>query len=205
MAAAIIIRAARPDDAASIAAFYAPHVLHGTASFEDEAPDAAGMQARMAASDGLYPWLVATLDDAPGKDGGDGGSGGGGNSGGDVLAFAYATRFRDRAAYRFVCETTVYVADGAQRQGAGRLVYEALVDTLRAQGFTQAIGVIALPNDGSIRLHEAVGFRRAGVYREVGYKAGQWVDVGHWQCQLAHPAVPPVEPRRFADLGVVRG
>jgi L-amino acid N-acyltransferase YncA len=104
-----------------------------------------------------------------------------------------------------VVETTVYVADVAQRQGAGRLVYEALVDTLRAQGFTQAIGAIALPNEGSIALHEAVGFRRAGVYREVGYKHGLWIDVGYWQCALGEPATPPVEPRRFVEVGVVRG
>ena len=68
--------------------------------------------------------------------------------------------------------------DAAQGQGAGRLLYEALIDTLRAQGFIQAIGVIALPNDSSIELHEAVGFRRAGVYREVGFKHGRWIDVG---------------------------
>lgn len=184
----IVIRAARPEDAASIAAIYAPHVLVGTVSFETEAPDTRQIRTRMAASGGLYPWMVATIGDE-----------------GGVLAFAYAARFREREAYRFVCETTVYVADAAQRQGAGRLLYEALIDTLRAQGFTQAIGVIALPNDQSIKLHEAVGFRRAGVYREVGYKNGQWIDVGHWQCELNEPAVPPVEPRRFADVGVVRG
>ena len=184
----IVIRAAVPEDAASIAAIYAPHVLVGTVSFETEAPDARQMRARMAASDGLYPWLVATV----GPEGG-------------VLAYAYAAPFHKREAYRFACETTVYVADAAQRQGAGRLLYEALIDTLRAQGFTQAIGAIALPNDSSIKLHEAVGFRRAGVYREVGYKNGQWIDVGHWQCELNEPAVPPVEPKRFADVGVVRG
>ena len=187
-AGGIVIRAATPEDAASIAAIYAPHVLVGTVSFETVPPDARQMRARMAASDGLYPWMVATIGD-----------------GGGVLAFAYAARFREREAYRFVCETTVYVADAAQRQGAGRLLYEALIDTLRAQGFTQAIGVIALPNDQSIKLHEAVGFRRAGVYREVGYKNGQWIDVGHWQCELRDAAVPPVEPKRFADVGVVRG
>ena len=186
----IRIRAATPADAGAIAAIYAPHVLVGTASFETEAPDAAGMAARMAAGDGLYPWLVATT----GPEADDG-----------VVAYAYATRFRERPAYRFVVETTVYVADAAQRQGAGRLVYEALVDTLRAQGFTQAIGAVALPNEGSIALHEAVGFRRAGVYREVGYKHGQWIDVGYWQCVLHEPATPPVEPRRFAEVGVVRG
>lgn len=184
----IVIRAAVPEDAASIAAIYAPHVLVGTVSFETEAPDARQMRVRMAASDGLYPWLVATI----GTEGG-------------VLAYAYASAFHKREAYRFACETTIYVADAAQRQGAGRLLYEALIDTLRAQGFTQAIGAIALPNDSSIKLHEAVGFRRAGVYREVGYKNGQWIDVGHWQCALNEPAVPPVEPRRFADVGVVRG
>jgi phosphinothricin acetyltransferase len=87
----------------------------------------------------------------------------------------------------------------------GRLLYEALIDTLRAQGFVHAIGAITLPNDRSIRLHEATGFRRAGVYREVGFKHGQWIDVGFWQCELNTPVVPPMEPKKFSDVGVVRG
>ena len=184
----IVIRAAKPEDAGAIAAIYAPHVLVGTASFEVEAPDARQMRTRMAASDGLYPWLVA---------------GTGGEEEG-VLGYAYATRFRERPAYRYVVETSVYVADAAQRQGAGRLLYEALIDTLRAQGFTQAIGTIALPNDQSIAMHEQTGFRRAGVIREAGFKLGRWIDVGYWQCELAEPTTPPVEPKRFADVGVVR-
>lgn len=188
----IAIRAAAPADAAAIAAIYAPHVLSGTASFEIEAPDARAMRTRMAASEGLYPWIVATNGDSTTE------------AGGGVLAYAYATRFRERPAYRYVVETSIYVSGTVQRQGAGRLLYEALIDTLRAQGFTQAIGAIALPNDGSIGLHEAVGFRRAGVYREVGYKLGQWIDVGLWQCELNDSAVPPVEPKRFSDVGVVR-
>ncbi|QNQ10065.1 GNAT family N-acetyltransferase [Sphingomonas alpina] len=184
----IVIRAARPEDAAAIAAIYAPHVLTGTVSFETEAPDTRAMRGRMASSDGLYPWMVATNGD---EDGG-------------VIAYAYATRFRDRPAYRYVVETSIYVAGTVQRQGAGRLLYEALIDTLRAQGFTQAIGAIALPNEGSISLHEAVGFRRAGVYREVGYKNGQWIDVGFWQCELNDAVVPPIEPKPFSEVGVVR-
>lgn len=184
----IAIRAARPDDAASIAAIYAPHVLVGTSSFEVEAPDTRAMKTRMAASDGLYPWLVATTGEEEG-----------------ILGYAYASRFRDRPAYAHSVETSIYVADVAQGQGAGRLLYEALIDTLRAQGFTQAIGTIALPNDRSIVLHEQMGFRRAGVFREVGYKLGRWIDVGYWQCELADPASPPLPPKRFADTGVVRG
>jgi len=185
----IAIRAATPEDAGAIAAIYAPHVLTGTVSFETEPPDARAIRARMASSDGLYPWMVATA---------------GNDVDGGVIGYAYATRFRERPAYRFAVETTIYVADTAQRQGAGRLLYEALIDTLRAQGFTSAIGGIALPNEASITLHESVGFRRAGVYREVGYKHGQWIDVGFWQCDLNEPSVPPVEPRPFSEVGVVR-
>jgi phosphinothricin acetyltransferase len=188
----IAIRPACAEDAAAIAAIYAPHVLAGVVSFETEAPDARAMRTRITGADGLYPWIVATRgDDTDGEKGG-------------VLGYAYASRFREREAYRWVVETTVYVANDAQRAGVGRLLYRALTGTLRAQGFAQAIGVIALPNDGSVRLHEAVGFRRAGVFRAVGYKHGRWVDVGYWQCELAGPAVPPAEPKRFAEVGVVR-
>lgn len=186
----IAIRAATPDDAAAIAAIYAPHVLTGTVSFEVDPPDARAMRTRMASSEGLYPWIVATT---------------GGEEDGGVVGYAYATRFRERPAYRFVVETSIYVADTAQRQGVGRLLYEALIDTLRAQGFVHAIGALALPNDASITLHESVGFKRAGVYREVGYKHGRWIDVGIWQCELNEPAVPPVEPKPFSEVGVVRG
>ncbi|OWK30581.1 GNAT family N-acetyltransferase [Sphingomonas mucosissima] len=185
----IAIRAAAPADAAPIAAIYAPHVLSGTVSFETEAPDMPQMRQRMAASDGLYPWLVAA-------------SGAGEDAA--VVGYAYAARFRERAAYRFVVETSIYLASSVQRQGVGRLLYGTLIATLRAQSFTQAIGAIALPNDRSVALHEAAGFRRAGTYREVGYKQGQWVDVGFWQCELNESMVPPAEPRRFADVGMVR-
>lgn len=189
----IALRAATGEDAAAIAAVYAPHVLAGTVSFEEEAPDARAMRGRMAAGHGLYPWIVATMAD-PGEDAEAG-----------VMGYAYAGEFSGRRAYRWAVETTIYVADVAQRLGIGRLLYAGLIATLRAQGFTQAIGRIALPNDRSIALHEAVGFRRAGVFREVGYKHGQWIDVGYWQRELSEPGVPPAEPRTFADVGVVRG
>jgi phosphinothricin acetyltransferase len=184
----IAIRSARPEDAAAIAAIYAPYVLTGTATFEIDPPDTRAMRHRIEASDGFYPWLVSTNGDEEGG----------------VLAYAYASTFRDRPAYRYVVETSIYVAGPVQGQGMGRLLYEALIDTLRAQGFTQAIGAIALPNDHSIALHEATGFRRAGVYREVGYKQGRWIDVGFWQCELNESTVPPVEPRPFSEVGVVR-
>lgn len=189
----IAIRPARPEDAAAIAAIYAPYVLSGTVSFETDAPDARGMRARMAASDGLYPWLVATT--------GDGGPDGEGEA---VLGYAYAGKFKDRPAYLWTVETTIYVSGAVQGQGTGQLLYDALLDTLSAQGFVQAIATISLPNDGSIQLHEKVGFRRAGQYREVGYKLGRWLDVGIWQRELNDANGKPDAPKKFSEVGVVR-
>lgn len=183
----IRIRAADADDAPQIAAIYAPFVAASTVSFENEPPTSDQMRDRMAASGGLYPWIVATSDDGDG-----------------VLGYAYATSFRDRPAYRYVVDTSVYIAGDWKRQGVGRLLYGALVDTLRAQDFTQAISGISLPNDDLISLHEAIGFRRAGVYRSVGYKHGEWKDVGFWQLVLATPETPPRDPRPFSEVGVVR-
>ena len=185
----IALRPARPDDAAAIAAIYAPYVMTGTVSFETEAPDAAAMAERMAASDGLYPWLVATNGEADGD---------------SVLAYAYAGKFRERPAYRYVVETSIYVMGPVQGQGLGKTLYRALIDTLRAQGFVQAVSVISLPNDYSINLHEATGFRRQGVLRELGFKHGRWIDVGFWQCELNDAAIPPVEPRKFDEVGLIQ-
>ena len=177
----IRLRVARAEDAEAIAAIYAPHVTRGIASFEEQAPTPDEMRARIERLAGRFPWLVAEED-------------------GTVLGYAYADRFRDRTAYRWAVETTVYVGDGAQRRGVGRLLYARLLDILRAQGFTQAIAAISLPNDASVKLHELAGFRRAGVYRQVGWKLGRWVDVGLWQAQLRDPGHTPAEPRVFADI-----
>jgi L-amino acid N-acyltransferase YncA len=174
------LRLATADDAAAIASIYAPYVTGTAVSFETEPPDEAEMRARIGASGDLYPWLVAT------------------DAGGDLLGYAYACAFRVRRAYRFSVETTVYVAESAQRRGVGRELYAALLPVLEAQGFTQAIAAITLPNEASVRLHEAHGFQSAGVYSEVGWKLGAWRSVGLWQRALAPLAEAPEEPRPFA-------
>jgi len=179
----IRIRVADEHDAEAIAAIYAPHVTRGFVSFEEFPPTADEMRMRMAKVAVAFPWLVAEEEGA-------------------ILGYAYADRFRDRAAYRWAVETTVYVAAEAQRRGIGRLLYSALLDILRRQGFTQAVAAISLPNDASIQLHEIAGFRRAGVYRQVGWKLGRWVDVGLWQAELADPLHPPPEPKTFSAVGL---
>lgn len=183
----IVVRAAGAADTTAILGIYNPYVASSAVSFETEAPGTQDMQGRIEGSGGLYPWLVAHHHDD-----------------GVVLGFAYAGQFRARAAYRWAVETGAYVAGNVVGQGVGRLLYASLLATLEAQDFTQAVASIALPNDHSISMHEAVGFRRAGVYRSVGYKHGQWRDVGIWQRDLAPAHSPPEEPKRFADVGVVR-
>lgn len=171
------LRAATPGDAAAIAAIYAPFVRESAVSFETEPPDEAAMRARIEAGGGLYPWIVAEEEE------------------GALLGYAYSARFRDRAAYRFAVETSVYLRADASGRGLGRQLYEPLLATLEGRGFTQAIAAITLPNEPSVRLHERLGFERAGTYRQVGWKFGAWHDVGLWQRALAKAGMRPEEPR----------
>jgi phosphinothricin acetyltransferase len=135
------------------------------------------MARRMADGAASYPWLVAC------------------GEAGEVLGYAYAAEFRSRPAYRFTVETTVYVADGAQRQGIGNALYRALLPVLEAQGYAQAIAAITLPNQASVTLHERHGFRQAGVYEKVGFKFREWRSVGIWQRALCLLSTRPEEPK----------
>lgn len=172
------IRLAEPADAAALAAIYAPYVTDTAVSFETEPPSDAEMRARIAGSGGLYPWLAACDESAK------------------VMGYASASAFRTRPAYRFAVETSVYLAADAVGRGIGRQLYEVLLRTLEAQGFTQAIGAISLPNPASVALHEAMGFVHAGTYEQVGWKLGRWHSVGLWQRPLAPLSddPPPVRP-----------
>jgi phosphinothricin acetyltransferase len=171
------LRAATPDDAAAIAEIYAPFVTGSSVSFETEPPGEAAMRVRMEGGGGLYPWLVGEAED------------------GGLIGYAYAARFRERPAYRFAVETSVYLRSGAGGRGLGRRLYEPLLAVLEDQGFTQAIAAITLPNESSVGLHETLGFERAGTYRQVGWKFGAWHDVGLWQRPLTRAGSPPAEPR----------
>ncbi|QJE72035.1 N-acetyltransferase [Aerophototrophica crusticola] len=154
------VREATSADAPAIAAIYAPAVLHGTASYEEEPPDAAEMARRMAdvQAKGL-PWLVAT-------------------EGTRVLGYAYASPFRTRPAYRFTIENSVYVADGAQGRGVGRLLMQDLLGRCRTLGFRKVVAVIGdRRNEGSVRLHRSLGFAEAGVLPGIGVKFGQELDL----------------------------
>jgi phosphinothricin acetyltransferase len=164
-------------DAAAIASIYAPYVTASIVSFETEAPGEAEIRGRIEAAGDSFPWLVAR-DEA-----------------GTVLGYCYACAFRTRPAYRFTVETSVYVADGGHRRGTGTALYAALLPLLEAQGFAQAIAAITLPNEASVRLHEAFGFAQIGTYERVGFKFREWRSVGLWQRALAPLSTRPEEPK----------
>jgi L-amino acid N-acyltransferase YncA len=170
-----MIRMAKAGDAAQIAAIYAPVVRETAISFEIEPPDVEEMRDRIAQITGQYPWLVCA-------------------AGSEVMGYAYASAHRTRAAYQWAVDTTVYVHPGYRRRGVGRALYTALLGVLPLQGYYNAYAGIALPNPGSVGLHEAVGFAPVGIYRQVGYKLGRWHDVGWWGIALREHADPDGAP-----------
>jgi phosphinothricin acetyltransferase len=121
--------------------------------------------------------------------------------GGRVAGYAYATRHRVRSAYRWSVDTSVYVEASVRQSGVGRGLYGSLFAILSAQGYFNAYAGIALPNAASVGLHEAVGFRKVGVYQRVGYKFGEWRDVGWWQLELRAHEASPADP---LDIETVR-
>jgi len=175
------LRVATAADAAPIAAIYAPYIVDSAISFELEPPSAEEMAARIARIAGRYPWLVAEQADR-------------------VVGYAYASENRARPAYRWGVEVTVYLERDAHGRGIGRQLYAALFALLRSQGFVNAYGIITLPNPASVGIHEALGFRQAGVFRHAGFKNGQWLDVGWYQLALCEPPALPTEPIPFAEL-----
>lgn len=161
------IRHATADDAPDIAAIYNHFVLTTTISFEEQAVSAQEMSSRIAGvKEAGLPWMVAT-------------------DGTRILGYAYATRWRVRHAYRFSVESSVYVAHDVPRSGLGTALYAALLQRLREAGVHLVIGGIAQPNVASVALHEKMGYEKAAMFTEVGFKFGNWIDVGYWQLKLA--------------------
>jgi phosphinothricin acetyltransferase len=160
-----MIRAATAADAAAIVAIYNHYIKNTTVTFEESPLAPADMAQRIATVTADLPWLVLERDAR-------------------VLGYAYASRFHTRSAYRFTVETTVYVAHDAHRSRVGTELYGTLLERLRAQKLHRALGVIALPNEASVALHEKLGFRKVGETEEVGWKFSRWINVGYWQYPL---------------------
>jgi phosphinothricin acetyltransferase len=177
------IRMAREADARAILAIYAPFCSTTAVSFELEPPSEDEVASRIRAATAYCPWLILEDDGA-------------------VAGYAYAGRHKERAAYGWSVDVTVYVAPSHLRRGVGRALYTTLFELLRQQGFFKAYAIIALPNPASTALHEAMGFEPVGVYKGVGYKLGAWRDVAHYQLALQpeqDDPEAPVPPARLLD------
>lgn len=160
------IRPVTENDAERICAIYNHYIATTTISFEEEPVTAADMAKRIAdVGAASLPWLVM-------------------EEGGTLIGYAYATKWRVRAAYRFAVETSVYLDAQHAGKGAGTALYEALLAELRRRDLHLAIGGIAQPNEASVRLHERLGFVKVAHFSEVGLKFGRWIDVGYWQLKL---------------------
>lgn len=168
-------RLAEKEDAPEIAAIYRPFCEGSCVSFETEAPDAAEIASRILKIGCRLPWLVEDMD-------------------GQVAGYAYASPHRERAAYRWAVEVTVYVHEQFRGRGVGRALYTELFERLRDQGLFKAYAGILVPNPASQAFHEAMGFTLVGIYRKIGYKLGAWRDVGWWELALQTEIESPPEP-----------
>jgi L-amino acid N-acyltransferase YncA len=181
-----VIRLATARDAPACLAIYGPIVAETVISFEAAVPSVDEMTHRIEEKLTRFPWLVAE-----GKDG--------------VLGYAYGGVHRPRHAYQWSVEVSAYVAAEARGQGVGRRLYTSLLALLRLQGFVQAFAGIALPNPASVGLHEAMGFKHLGTYRDIGFKQDRWIDVGWWQLPLRELPSQPTPPLSLAQAAELPG
>ncbi len=160
------IRPATDRDCAALAEIYNHYITHTVSTFDEQPLPALEFASRLQlAGERNLPWLVI-------------------ESSGVLAGFACANPWKAKSAYRFVVETSVYLAPQRQGQGLGRALYRRLLDALGEGPIRQAVACISLPNPASVRLHEQLGFRPVGRFERVGYKFGRWIDVGYWQLDL---------------------
>lgn len=160
-----VIRRVTPADADAITAIYNPYIEHSVISFEDTPLSTSDMAARIRDISATHPYLVC-------------------EEGGAVLGYAYLHQWKERAAYRFAAEDSIYVRQGLERKGVGEALLRALLDEARNSRLHAVVAVITVPNAASIGLHEKLGFRKAGELRQMGRKFDAWLDVGYWQLLL---------------------
>jgi L-amino acid N-acyltransferase YncA len=158
-----MIRPAVASDATHIASIYNHYIKNTTITFEEIEVSAQDMAQRIenVHSAGL-PWYVMEQD-------------------AEVIGYAYATKWRERSAYRFSVESTIYLKQGQAGRGLATALYEDVLNALRERELHAVIAGIALPNDASVKLHEKLGFRQVAQFREVGRKFDRWIDVGYWE------------------------
>ena len=186
MKEAICVRAATPQDAEQLLEIYTPFVISedcsvSNVSFELTAPSLAEFRQRIVDISSKYPYLVGEKD-------------------GQILGYVYCHPYRERLAYQWSVEVTIYLAPAGQGKGLGRLLYETMEKLLCLQGVTMAYSCITVGNDHSIKMHEAVGYRLIGTFSKSGYKNGQWLDTVWLEKQLQPCPKQPDNIKSWREL-----
>lgn len=176
-----LIRLATPSDANGILAIYAPYIENTSFTFEIDTPTVEQFAKRISNYLENWPWLVCEID-------------------GKIAGYAYGVRYRERTAYQWCTESSVYIHDDFLKMGIAKALYSALFEILKNQGFRNVYAVINLPNDKSVAFHESMGFTHFADYEQVGYKLGKWKTVGWWRLIVNEFGMEPEPPIRFADL-----
>ena len=170
MEEAVCVRAAAPEDAEQLLEIYTPFVISedsslSNVSFELAVPDVEEFRQRIKDISKQFPYLVGEVN-------------------GQILGYVYCHPYRERLAYQWAVEVTIYLAPAGQGKGLGRLLYETMEKLLCLQGVTMAYSCITVGNDHSIKMHEALGYRLIGTFTNSGYKNGQWLDTVWLEKQL---------------------
>jgi phosphinothricin acetyltransferase len=157
-----MIRPVKPEDAEALCGIYNYYIENTVITFEEDLLSPADMEKRMEAIRRRYPYFV--WEDS-----------------GAVLGYAYANTFKERAAYRFSIEDTVYLKPGFEGRGIGKKLLTAVFDEAKKANIHAIVSCITIPNERSVGLHERLGFVKTAHFREVGFKLGRWLDVGYWE------------------------
>jgi L-amino acid N-acyltransferase YncA len=176
-----MIRLAESTDANGMLDIYAPYITDTSFTFESEVPSTHEFADRITNYLVHWPWLVAEID-------------------GKIAGYAYGSKYRERIGYQWCVECSVYIHDDFQRKGLAKTLYTALFDLLKKQGYRNVYAVINLPNEKSVRMHEACGFKWFASYENVGYKLGKWKTVGWWQLVINEYTEEPMPPIKFSEL-----
>lgn len=175
------IRMANAADARSVLEIYTPYIEHTSYTFEIEVPSVDAFAQRILTYTESWPWLIYEVD-------------------GKTAGYAYATKHRERVAYQWCVESSIYIHDDFMHRGIGSRLYIALLAILAKQGVRNVYAVINLPNDASVNFHEKHGFRWFADYKNAGYKLGKWKTVGWWQKKLNEYSDDPHPPQKMSEL-----
>lgn len=177
----IQVRLATITDAKEMVDIYSPNILNVATSFETEVPGLEEMQKRIETILPKYPWIVCAVDRK-------------------IAGYVYASKHRDREAYQWSCECTIYMHNDFKGLGIGKELYQLLFAILKLQGFRNVYAGITLPNRASVNIHEKCGFEHFATYENIGYKFGKWHSVGWWKLRINNYDLQPPPPLKLSEL-----